>query len=224
MAKVLDKSLLEINGKVGNFVVRHMNGKTFISLRPDEYKFSQTEKAKHSRGNFGITVKFARFINSQKLLSAVWSSAKTEGVDSYRKIIKANLTFASNSHLTENNIVVPENKVNCIQDIIYSLGKLKISLSQNNPKCSSPKSKSVTIAIVIYFFNSKVPGYPDTHFHFLSRTIELTKNKKLKSVDVEFDRAGDMVSSYYQDMIIYSSVISKQFFSSSFSKSFNISK
>lgn len=222
MAKVLDKSLLEINGKVGNFVVRNMNGKTFISLRPDEYKFSQTEKAKHSRGNFGITVKFARFINSQNILSAVWSSAKSEGVDSYRKIIKANLALASNSHLTENNIIVPSNKNSCIKDILYSPGKLNISLSQNNPKCASPKSRSLTIAVVIYFFNSKVPGYPDTHFHFLSRTIELTKNKKLKSIDIEFDSAGSAALSYYQDMIVYSSVISKQSCSSSFSKFFSI--
>lgn len=56
-----------------------MNGKTFYSIRPETYNISQSKKAKESRSNFGLVVKFAKEVNRSSALKLICSEAKLKG-------------------------------------------------------------------------------------------------------------------------------------------------
>jgi hypothetical protein len=64
MARFIPGVLGTPNGKVENKVYRQMNGKTFVSNRPDSYNISQTKSAKNSRQAFGLVVQFAKLITA----------------------------------------------------------------------------------------------------------------------------------------------------------------
>lgn len=56
-----------------------MNGKTFYFIRPETYNISQSKKAKESRSNFGLVVKFAKEVNKNPALKLICSKAKLKG-------------------------------------------------------------------------------------------------------------------------------------------------
>ena len=93
MVKVKSSLFNYISGKSGNAVFRQMNGKTFYSIRPDSYNISQSVKAKESRNNFALAVKFTKEVNKHPALKLVWKRAKLKGTTSYHRIIKHNIKF-----------------------------------------------------------------------------------------------------------------------------------
>ena len=56
-----------------------MNGKTFYFIRPETYNISQSKKAKESRSNFGLVVKFGKKVNRNSALKLICSKAKLKG-------------------------------------------------------------------------------------------------------------------------------------------------
>lgn len=68
MAHFKNALLGEVNGRIGNFVIRKMNGKDFISVRPRHYKKSLSQSAQMIRSNFAQISKLASFINSEPVL------------------------------------------------------------------------------------------------------------------------------------------------------------
>ena len=60
MARLLKTSLGMPSGKLGDNVFRIMNGKAFISLRPEHYRPTKSEKLKAARKNFAAATSFAK--------------------------------------------------------------------------------------------------------------------------------------------------------------------
>jgi hypothetical protein len=113
MARVTDKALIQLEGKVGSLVFRTFNGKKFVSLRPDEYRKSKSTKAIYEKNKFAAAVKFAKCVNSIPLVKQIWNESSQQGFTSYHKILKANLELhkTAGSHKKFSIFPVTESKL-----------------------------------------------------------------------------------------------------------------
>jgi len=116
--KSQDILLKELSGRVGDIIIRHRNGKTYISARSKKYKKSRTPKNIYVRGRFKIISKFASFLYRIQLLSAIWKKAEKEGEFAYQKMCGHNLDKCEGTNLSVNNIITPPHHHFRIRDII----------------------------------------------------------------------------------------------------------
>jgi len=68
----------QISGKHGNTVTRIRYGKEIVYALPDKVKVSKSKESKAARSKFGMTVRFAKFINSISPLSVIWERIPTK--------------------------------------------------------------------------------------------------------------------------------------------------
>ena len=108
MAEIKKSVLGDITGKIDNLVFRRMNGKKFVSVRPDKYKPTKSIKLKKARSKFGTVVKFAVTTNSVPELKEAWKLSREKGSNSYHKIIKANSRLFNTETLTPYNKITPD--------------------------------------------------------------------------------------------------------------------
>lgn len=111
MARLKSQTFGVINGKVGNVVYRQVNGKTFVSIRPDKYNVTDTEKSAKVKNGFKNLVKFSSYINSISILKAVWSDKRIQrGKRTYNKIFSHNKEFIKSDKINRNFDIVPNSK------------------------------------------------------------------------------------------------------------------
>lgn len=108
MPKVTSALFDSIRGKSGNQVFRQMNGEIFYSTRPENYNISQSAKAKESRSNFSLVIKFAKIVNAQPALKLAWQKAKIKGTTAFNRIVKHNINFIKANQLSVFNIITPK--------------------------------------------------------------------------------------------------------------------
>ena len=107
MAELRNGILGELRGKIGNKVMRKVNGKIVASERPATYKKTKSKKAKSVRGRFAVTVDLAKYVNSIPDLRLAWSNADVKGTSPYHKAIKVNSYLTGNDSPSLNNIITP---------------------------------------------------------------------------------------------------------------------
>lgn len=132
MAQLNTMILGEVNGKLGNLVFRQINGKTYVSNRPRNYKPTKSQTAKKVRGSFAAASKLASLVNADKTISEVWKAAKIGGNDPYHKIIKYNTRLVKEGSLTEKNKITPDGLFLKIESA--SLQNQVLHLSLNCPE------------------------------------------------------------------------------------------
>ncbi len=108
MALVSNSILGDVSGKMGNMVFRIMNGKTFVSDRPLNYKPTKAPAARKVRDSFGMGIRLAQKLITDPYLKEAWASARVSGTDSYRRIIKHNSKHISAGALTMRNKITPD--------------------------------------------------------------------------------------------------------------------
>jgi hypothetical protein len=136
-----------ITGKLQNTVTRFRYGKCVVYAKPDSYRISNSEKAVEGRARFAFTVRLARLINSEPVLSAAWKSAKIQGTNSYQKIIKHNSRLTSHSGLTAENIITPEGSEIDRSNLILDEEKLIIR-SEFEPSFLIPPFRLFSLAVL----------------------------------------------------------------------------
>ncbi|MBK7377813.1 MAG: hypothetical protein IPJ03_02220 [Ignavibacteriales bacterium] len=132
MAIVTKRILGDYHGKIGDEMFKMRYGRQFCYPAPSKHKMSNSAAFKNEQSKFGLTVRFAKIINSVKELSDVWRGARVPGVNCYQKIIKNNLAYARKDSLTLSNIITPAgNDYATVSDITFGnnsitfLAKLK---------------------------------------------------------------------------------------------------
>ncbi len=108
MALVNNAILGEVSGKMGNKVFRRMNGKTFVSERPQNYKPAKTPEARKVRSSFGMSVLLAKKLITESELKEIWSAARIEGSNSYHRIIIHNSKQIYDGSLTARSKITPD--------------------------------------------------------------------------------------------------------------------
>jgi hypothetical protein len=116
----LKKNILgSFKGNISNVIFRVRNGKLVAYSKPAKYKISKSEAAVSARNKFALTVAFAREINKNKTLSAIWKNAKIKATNTYQKLIKNNSQLTDTTSLTEKNVITPEGIQLSDVDVVY---------------------------------------------------------------------------------------------------------
>ena len=211
MARLKSSFLFEVNGKIGDYVVRKMNGKTFISYRPGKYKISQSEPAKGARNNFAIASKFSSIINSNPNLVLAWQKSLQAAKPVYHKILKENLKFVSGSCLTVKNIIVPGSGLSIIKEIIFDGTVIKIILDTGSASEINLISSDLNLAVICYLHSPKDSNKTDA-YKFISLSKSFTYEQLDSSLSAEMILTKQELKdiSDYNSMIVYSAAVIKK--------------
>lgn len=210
MPRVKSNLFNYISGKSGNVVFRQMNGKTFYSVRPDSYNISQSAKAKATRSNFSLAVKFARKINEQAILKQVWNKAKTKGTTSYHRIIKYNAGFIRDNKLSVSNCITPEGEPFPITNYIISDDEIILEFDITTLDNSSFCKYSFSIITIVSLYDRKKKSIED---NFLINFIEEYKKINTGSEDkltISLPKDIRNILPKYKNCIVYLAAVFNQ--------------
>ncbi|HRI45926.1 MAG: hypothetical protein KF721_08420 [Ignavibacteriaceae bacterium] len=107
MAKVTKQILGQLSGKLGSLVYRQINGKTFVSVRPQKYNVTNTEESKKVKSGFRNLVRFSSFLNSIPEIKAVWGLKAVKGKRTYNKIMSHNKRLIKETSVSPNYSILP---------------------------------------------------------------------------------------------------------------------
>lgn len=152
MAHFKNAFLGEVNGRIGNFVIRKMNGKDFISLRPRHYKKSQSQPSKMIRSNFAQISKLASYINSEPFLSKTWRQSAGNSKSVYHTILKTNLQRTGKEMFNTEFAIVPPCDLELISAHQVVDGVLEITFKNSSqlPYEANDINSTLHIIIVLY--------------------------------------------------------------------------
>ncbi len=192
-------------GKLNNQVFRQMNGKIFVSNRPEKFNISQTAKAKASRNSFGLVVKFAKLITSSPELSGCWKQAKIEGTSAYHRVIKHNLSLTKDGLLTKNNIICPTGFDMKSDVLTLENHQLTFKLVLDN-SLNGKNYNSLNIYNILFLYQ---PSTKKTKYDFLiNNTIYLTdKKEKEIQFSVNFSKSEKILFKNYDRFLIYTVLV-----------------
>jgi len=130
MAIVTKRILGDYHGKIGNEIFKIRYGTQFFYPAPSKHKMSKSAAFKNEQSKFGLTVRFAKIINSVEELSNLWRVSNLPGVNCYQKMIKNNLAYSQKDRLTTNNIITPAGIVYpSISGITFGNNTIKFSVT-----------------------------------------------------------------------------------------------
>ena len=211
MARLKSSFLFEVNGKIGDYVVRKMNGKTFISYRPGKYKISKSKPAKEARNNFAAASKFSSIINSYPFLIQAWQNSLQTIKPVYHKILKENLKFVSSSCLNVKNIIVPDSTLNIIKEIIFEGTLIKIILDTESVSEININFSDLNIAAICYLHSPKDSNKSGAYkFISLSKSFVFEEPDSPLSEEINLTKQELEDISDYNSMIIYSAAVIKK--------------
>ncbi len=107
MAKKNPSILGEPHGKIGDYVFKERNGKTYISKAAKTYTPSQLPHEKDKRNKQKVNGKFSSVINKSPLLHAVWEKEKAPCTTAYNKINKVNYPLCEPDHPSAEAQITP---------------------------------------------------------------------------------------------------------------------
>lgn len=155
MPKVTSALFDSISGKTGDKVFRRMNGETFYSTRPESYNISQSAKAKESRNNFSLVIKFAKIVNAQPDLKLAWQKAKIKGTTAFNRIVKHNINFVKENQLSLFNIITPKGETFPTSSYIATDTSIVFKLENSFLLQSSFKKLPFKLVAVVYLSERK---------------------------------------------------------------------
>lgn len=200
MAKV-KKSVLGLPiGKIGNIVYRNMNGKLVVSVRPQNYKASYSDKAVTARNMFKSYSKFSSFVNRIYSLAALWNNPELSGSTTYRKILMANKDRLSNEFLSPNNRIAPLTLINPVKSASLINNTLTLTLSDD---AFIPGSTSHQLFIVLAFIKPLNTNTDFLSFAYLQNEVTFGTHEQVFPL-------GDHITSnfpLYQEVIAYSALL-----------------
>lgn len=203
MARFNPGPLGRVTGQVGNVVFRRMNGKYFISVRPEHYKASQTEKAKNTRNGFGICVKFAKTIAKIPDLAEAWKAANLKGTSAYHRILKHNLLLIRNGGLSAFNIITPEGLNSPVSAIVLEPGSLSVTFDIQKLTGEINVSE-FKIYLLVFMSSPLTNSIPEENFKVFESEIDLSVSDILA---VDFSGADKKLFSRYKNFIVYASAV-----------------
>ena len=233
MARLKGGSLGRTSGKLGNKVYRVMNGKNFVSYRPDKYNISQSKAAVSHRAKFSVMIEFAKYINSIPTIKQIWNAPRIKGTTSFNRIVMYNSKFVCDKSPTVNNIITPSNGI-VTKNIIHfpfnnfhfskEAGIIKIVMMNRNNAFVYNQNYTITFVLMCKEPKRKTNKY-FTLDHF-EESYSIDKNLSEINIELNEELIGNL--NKYKKIIIYFSASRKvegrlkYTWSSSFAKEFSI--
>lgn len=222
---IIRKSIIgTLKGSLSNIVFRERNGKIVAYTKPTKQRISKSEAAVKARNKFGLTVVFAREINSNETLAKIWEKLRVKATNSYQKIIKINSKLTDSNSLSLKNKITPdgltfkgfsaENKSNVI----------KMTLNFENTSGDLLKSEKLFCMVYVWKENSKSTKLK-TNFDYRIKLFEFNLKPPTQFKEQSFEcNIKSFIRNSFDNGIIYialaGSTRNKIFWSSTISKKF----
>lgn len=172
-----------ISGKLGNFIFRNMNGKTFVSGRRRNASPYCSQRTIKRRLRFGINSKFASSVLKLPYTSVLWSE-KAFKCSGFNVLSRENYRFITDNEILEGVKIFP-------QECDYIFSEEMINVDENSISLSVPpevvcmdndrKPKYFQLIMIIHCFDKIKYNIPDYDFiHFCSDSVKISLKKGLK--------------------------------------------
>jgi hypothetical protein len=222
---IIKKNILgQVTGKIGNMVIRTVNGKSVASIRPANYNASQTPQAISNRKRFAVVVNFAKYINSIPLLSQVWYCAEVKSVSAFNKILKCNLKLSGDHHPSVNNIITPPGYPVEINNVVLNKNFIELGII-GNVGFAKQYEKISTVAVIVFYDPIDQNKDPFKMGHTIQQLISANSSS---SFNIEFKNDWLQLSEEYSQCNLYFAEVAesietgKLFWSSSVCKSLSL--
>ena len=90
MSEISNGILGKMTGSIGNITGKVRNGKNILALKPASFTASNDPASIARREKFRQTVKFAKVVNAQAPLKALWQKVTPPDLSSFNYIVKVN--------------------------------------------------------------------------------------------------------------------------------------
>ena len=202
----------DVNGKLGNLVVRKVKGKSVVAVRPLTYKKTKSRKAILVRSRFTIAVEFSKFINSIPILKSAWANADIKGSSAFNMIEKYNLRLVNDNAPSLQNIITPPLSINkniCIyplDELIFNGDTITINFKDVNGSALSAGTGKYTFVFVLLFFE---PKRKEERYFVMDEIISPAFNITSvgKGITIPINPIIRNKISHYTKLIIYSASI-----------------
>lgn len=208
MARVTNGIFGNASGRVGKHVYRNIRGKNFVSIRPDSYKISNSEKAIANRKKFGLTSSFAKFIAGIDALKQIWKQNSKDKSYTYNKIIKANAAYTKEQTLTPLNRIVPDNHVSLIKNFSFEDAVIKADVIEEIIKTVLMPSEPV--AIIFIFFIKNNTNEKGDQFTFSSMSLEIAAGEMPLKISLPVTEELFSLLRKSISGVVYNTVIQKE--------------
>lgn len=221
----LRKSIIgTLKGSLSNIVFRERNGKVVAYTKPSKQRISKSEAAVKARNKFGLTVVFAREINSNETLAKIWEQLKVKATNSYQKIIKINSKLTDSNSLSLKNKITPDGLSFKGFSAEYKSSVIKMNLNFENTSGDLLKSEKLFCIVYIWNENSK-PTKLKADVDYRIKLFEFNLRPPIQFKEQYFEcDIKSIRGNSFDNGIIYialaSSYRSKLFWSSTISKKF----
>ena len=210
MASVSGSVLGNLSGRLGNLSARTVNGRTILAARPSSFNVSQEPSVVEVRKKFGITMNFAKAVNSIAALSAVWEKVKDSGRSVMNTIFRDNFQYVSAERPTENNIITPDGFNLPVQSASVDADTITAQITTlNNEAVISPAEVDLAVSAVVCFYDPK--SADDDPF----KIIALDKDEagfnfgQTYNLSLALNALQTNIASKYNNSILYLAVATK---------------
>jgi hypothetical protein len=210
MARALNGLFGKITGKIGDFTVRNVKGKTVVSARPSHYNVSNSLKSIESRGKFTVTVAFSKVVNGLSALQAIWNIKNAADASEYQTIFKYNFNLSSSKAPTLNNIITPNGSWSPVIDVSINTGKLIGSLAPFDTQIEIKSDEAkVSINAVVSLSDPKNADDPYLNIFALSKVVADFNFSEQYDFEIGLNPEAAANVAKYNQKIIYLAVAIK---------------
>ncbi len=203
MARLTKSVLGELSGKIGSLIVRKVNGKQFVSLRPDHYKKSKSTKAIYEKNKFSAVVKFVKTINSIPHIKNVWQKSNVQGFSTYHKILKTNLKLFGVEKSSPNFTLFPPAKNNYSVTVSVTDGKISVLFDKKLFQAAFTRCESTLNILRIVNVSEK-----HNKDYYEIRTVPITVNLFCNhSISIEINKLFGLRVNDHSDSVFYVAVL-----------------
>lgn len=108
MAQIINSTFGKVRGRVGDFVLRNINGKTFISARPHRVNVSKSPEAVARRKRFAMAANISACLNKSELFKKVWvDSVYEKNKTAYNLMLKHFYPYVSENDIMKETSLTP---------------------------------------------------------------------------------------------------------------------
>jgi hypothetical protein len=200
MAIIIKNILGTPKGTLGNYTYRSRNGKLIKYSLPENHRISHSALAVQGRNTFGLTVRFAKYINSLPSLKQVWKLAQVPGTNNFQKIIKNNAAAVLQSGISADNIITPPGIRLIVKDLSLSSSGIIFHILLYDAELSNLFLTNVNLHIILYSDKPKITGGDE--YCFKSMVMEIRECCKESILFKEENEViGNLINKYHRTVV-----------------------
>lgn len=187
MAKIINASFSNISGKLGDFVIRNRNGKSFIASRPINFRASNDPASVERRKRFALSAKFSSCLAQNPFFKELWLNSEPKGKGTaFNKISKHIYPNVSHDDIYQEISITPSfpgfelslNKISVSSDSISAEINPVPDSEQQSWGCFK-KASQIHIGAFLFLSDKIDERYDDYKFYsLLTETLPFNPSVK----------------------------------------------